>query len=105
MKKMKEKLLKIILKIVFLINKYNSKNRIYSSSYRSTTYSNSSNQKSLFFNPVKKIPNINNNKTYSLTENSSITNSNIKNSYNHTFNIGSNFFKKIKKNILIKKKI
>ena len=34
---------------------------------------------------------------YSLTENSSITNSNIKNSYNHTFNIGSNFFKKIKK--------
>ena len=54
---------------------------------------------------MKKIPNINNNKTYSLTENSAITNSNIKNSYNHTFNIGSNFFKKIKKNILIKKKI
>ena len=78
-------------------NKYNSKIRIYSSSYRPTTCSNSSNQKSIFFNPVKKsIPIINKNNTYSLTEFSTITNSNIKNNYNHSYNIGSNLFQKNK---------
>ena len=68
-------------------NKFNNNIRLYSSSYRPTTCSNSSKQKTIFFNPINKtIPYINKNNTYSLTEISTFTNSNKNNNYIHNFN-------------------
>ena len=68
-------------------NKFNNNIRLYSSSYRPTTCSNSSKQKTIFFNPINKtIPYINKNNTYSLTEISTFTNSNKNNNYIHKFN-------------------